>query len=1111
MKFRLNSFIIFIFALTASVSLVSGQVSKEGTPYSFTHSVRNDFEVVTMPDEVDVDILLLEDELAGKDVPLRFGYPFFVEYDMENSGSWETTEDGGKLWRLAIISHGAYSINIVYDDFWLPSGGEFYVYNADQSRVIGAFTDLNNKETGVFATAPVAGDQIILEYYEPASTSDDARIQLSTIIHAYRNTFGFREDRDYGDSGSCNNNVNCPEFADWQNEVRAAAMILSGGGWRLCSGSLINNVRQDMTQYFLTANHCLGGESSWIFMFNYQSPGCQNQDGPTNQTVQGSTLMGNSSGSDFGLLRLTETIPELYNVNYAGWDATGNVPAIPVGIHHPSGDIKKISFDYDNAQTSGSYWRVVDWDDGTTEPGSSGSPLYDGASHRIVGQLYGGYAACSNDDWDEYGKVSVSWNSGLKQYLDPDNTGLMVLDGLDHAAQPELTYSPSSFDVSLEPDQTNNESIIITNTGEEESTLYYSLTVSPFENVGGGPDAHGNLWADSDNEPSISAEWIDISTIGTAYSFPHNDQAGGSIDISFDFPFYGQTYSQCIVNANGWVGFGSDNTAWDNTSIPNSSAPRPAIFGFWDDLNPVNDQCNEYCSGEVYYHSNSERMVITFDEVAHWWTNFENSFYSFQVVLYPSGDVLLNYLSITGTYFATIGMQNAAGSVGLQVSNNSSYVHNDLSVLVTQEPEWVTVDPDQGEVNYSTSETVEVQFTSAGLESGEHTANIILSSNGGTATIPVLMTIEEGGQTSMDVSYMENWNLVGLPLEVEDASCNYLFPESIEGTLYSFDDGYNSESVLTAGEGYWLRFINAGSVAITGSSINELTLSLSADWNLISGISEEISIYSVSDPGNIIVPNTLYSFTEGYTLSEELVPGTGYWLRAFQDGDITLSSGALAKSPPKDYSLKGITNSLTIKGAELYFGIELSDMERLSYSLPPKPPTGAFDARFAGDWNYCNEFGDLEIMNSSELLTIGYTIAVHAGENINWTLQSKSGKKYILEGSGELIIPSEEIFTLGKRPVIPNVYSLHQNYPNPFNPITTLRYDLPEDAIVTLTLYDLGGREVTQLVNTKQNAGYKSINWNATDKFGKPVSAGVYLYQIQAGEFVQTKKMVLLK
>ena len=103
-----------------------------------------------------------------------------------------------------------------------------------------------------------------------------------------------------------------------------------------------------------------------------------------------------------------------------------------------------------------------------------------------------------------------------------------------YAAQPELTYSPSSFDVSLEPGQTNNESITIFNTGEEESSLYYFLTVSPFENVGGGPDANGNLWADSDNEPSISAEWIDISTIGTAYSFPNNDQAGSSIDISLD-------------------------------------------------------------------------------------------------------------------------------------------------------------------------------------------------------------------------------------------------------------------------------------------------------------------------------------------------------------------------------------------------------------------------------------------------------------------------------------------------------------------------------------------------------------------------------------------------
>ena len=93
----------------------------------------------------------------------------------------------------------------------------------------------------------------------------------------------------------------------------------------------------------------------------------------------------------------------------------------------------------------------------------------------------------------------------------------------------------------------------------------------------------------------------------------------------------------------------------------------------------------------------------------------------------------------------------------------------------------------------------------------------------------------------------------------------------------------------------------------------------------------------------------------------------------------------------------------------------------------------------------------------------------------------------------------------------PNRFVLHPNFPNPFNPITTLRYDLPSDAFVTISIYDMLGREVIELGSIAQQAGFKSIKWDATDSFGKPVSAGVYLYQIQAGEFVQTKKMVLLK
>ena len=721
------------------------QISSGGELKSLLLGLSDEIPAVVLP-VVNQEALLLEDEAEmAKDVPYRFGTPIDVHYNLDNSGIWEDVTDG-RIWRISIKSENAYSINLLYDRFVLPQGAELFVYDKERESTLGAFTHKNNKSHETFSTSPTKGDVTILEYYEPHGVDFPGEIQINSVVHAYRDIF-FNESRGYGDSGSCNNNVNCSEFSDWQNEVRAAAMILTSGGSRLCSGSLINNVRQDMTQYFLTANHCLGGESSWIFMFNYQSSGCSNQDGPTYQTVQGSTLLANNSGSDFGLLRLTETIPESYDVNYAGWDATGNTPSTPVCIHHPSGDIKKITFDYDNASNSGSFWDINSWDDGTTEPGSSGSPLFDGISHRIVGQLYGGVASCTNWGYDTYGKVSSSWNSGMSQYLDPDNTGTMVLDGIDMAAQAALANYPTSFDVSLTQDESSTSSLEISNVGEDESTLFYTIRVSPFENTGGGPDNDGNLWADSDDESSIPVDWIDISSIGSQLSFPHNDEVADPINIGFDFSFYDQSYSQCIVNANGWVGFGFDNDAWDNISIPSTSAPRPAIFAFWDDLNPVNSQCNEYCSGNVYYHSNSERLVISFEEVAHWWTNNENSFYSFQVVLYSSGDFNLNYRSITGTHSATIGMQNANGTDGLQVSHNGNYVHGDLSVRFTGEPVWVSVSPDQGEVDAGYSEFIDVTFSSEGLTNGEYTANLNISSNGGSASLP--LTLEVGGGSSV--------------------------------------------------------------------------------------------------------------------------------------------------------------------------------------------------------------------------------------------------------------------------------------------------------------------------------------------------------------------------
>jgi len=361
------------------------------------------------------------------------------------------------------------------------------------------------------------------------------------------------------------------------------------------------------------------------------------------------------------------------------------------------------------------------------------------------------------------------------------------------------------------------------------------------------------------------------------------------------------------------------------------------------------------------------------------------------------------------------------------------------------------------------------------------------------------------------VSYVDGWNLVGLPLAVEDASCDIMFPESVGETLYSYNGGYMSQSELTPGEGYWLLFPNSGNTTLSGSPINELTLSLASDWNLISGISEPVSVYSILDPDSIMVPSTLFGFSDAYSESEIIMPGEGYWMRTFQEGEITLTSDVLPRSTPHNFSLHGKANTLSINGSKLYFGLELSDSEKLSYSLPPKPPEGAFDVRFKDGWRLVKDYGEVEVMPTTETLTIAYKITLNTGEYHNWVLTATNSEEYILEGSGELVVPSAEKFTLELMAIVPATFTLHQNFPNPFNPITTLRYDLPSDALVVLTVFDMLGREIAQLMNTTQQPGFKSIQWDATDSMGRPVSAGVYLYQIQAGEFVQTKKMVLLK
>jgi len=150
--------------------------------------------------------------------------------------------------------------------------------------------------------------------------------------------------------------------------------------------------------------------------------------------------------------------------------------------------------------------------------------------------------------------------------------------------------------------------------------------------------------------------------------------------------------------------------------------------------------------------------------------------------------------------------------------------------------------------------------------------------------------------------------------------------------------------------------------------------------------------------------------------------------------------------------------------------------------------------------------GVIEIMNNSDQLVIAYDIKDDAG----WILASD--EEYRLSGYGEIVVSGDITgFTLNKVPEIPLTYSVSQNYPNPFNPTTTIRYELPEYSHVSIIIYDLMGRRMTTLVNEPEEPGYKTIVWDGTDSFGKQVSAGVYLYQIRAGNYTRVRKMALLK
>jgi hypothetical protein len=452
------------------------QISDGGLPPGFSADIQTvinskPVDPVVLP-KLDVARAWKEDsETPGQN---RFAAPIAADISMENAGAWTELPDGSRLWRCAIQSEGALGLVLLFNDFHLPSGAQLFVYSVDKKWVRGAYTERSMSPSGNFLLGVVPGATAWLECREPAGVRGQSHLHINRVDYAYdRNAMVEAQVAGvtgFGDAEPCHLNVNCTQGANWQTEKRGIMRILmvfsNGLGW--CSGTTIANTSNTPEPYVLSANHCqiIGTNpdfSMWRFDFGYESADCNAPASePVEKSVLGCQRIAAKLETDFLLLKMT-SLPTNYNVYFNGWNRNTNpVATSTTFIHHPVGDIKKISVDLQppvifnqtinwTAQFGispvNTHWLVVP-DQGYFQPGSSGSPLFD-QNKRIIGELHGGNATPANCTVQStyWGRFDLAFSQGtttdtrLKEWLDPTNTGAMTQNGY-------IPPAPTTFTVS---------------------------------------------------------------------------------------------------------------------------------------------------------------------------------------------------------------------------------------------------------------------------------------------------------------------------------------------------------------------------------------------------------------------------------------------------------------------------------------------------------------------------------------------------------------------------------------------------------------------------------------------------------------------------------------
>lgn len=483
-----------------SFSILNAQNYKQIASYAFETKLGSQLELEPLSENEIKNIINFNSSQGlapaiAKNIPAKYNLNQNWNYHI-NSG-WYFSQ-------VTIKSKGAQALSVFFNQIEISAQEQFLVFNKNFKKVYGPFSIHNLHQQKIMQTPPLMGEEISILFLSPQGNLSNSQLSIEEVAYFFESPESDSRLKagNFGASGDCEVNVNCDENNNFRNQQRSIVQIYTNRNGIVgdCSGTLINNTLQDEKPYILTAFHC--GEvtsnvladslsfTRWVFMFNYETPTCVyngtsdssfDDDFVTGSLFRsGSYDNGGDNGSDFLLLELLNPVPAEFNAYFAGWDRRNIAPQSGVCLHHPSGDVKKVSTliapatsaKYSNRENSHwkVYWKETDNGHGVTERGSSGSALFN-QDGNLVGVLTGGFASCSRpNDEDFYGKFSLGWDSmgtadwiQLKPWLDPNSSNVEIQNGKTQLLNKSKFVNENLFNIYPNP---GNDKLFIESTIE---------------------------------------------------------------------------------------------------------------------------------------------------------------------------------------------------------------------------------------------------------------------------------------------------------------------------------------------------------------------------------------------------------------------------------------------------------------------------------------------------------------------------------------------------------------------------------------------------------------------------------------------------------------------